>query len=484
MNLFDEERDELRPTSASLREQLVRILEHDIYSQLLAELSVPKSPLQRLLLRHPDDMFPKLDPEDAIIPEEFSISLPLLLWDSSQETSGDSPGRPTILDYLDGEKPGEEEEGEEVVEMEDEAEDFADQGSFEELVLLNGLRVLQYNPHLLRLVQKQDAVTLSQLRKARGTGGLDLKPVEDEFLTLMGNIAEQEGFGMMFRTLLRRSDTDTESIYEMKKMVSEAYRYIRDLLRDVPKLVGEVHRFLPVIAHKGAPFLQRHNAFIRWVYGTTSSEHLRAISRLWELNLLHPMVVTLACRTCKDDEGQPVCQVLSSDLSPDDLSMEPTCSWCDSPVLIRAFYGLDGWVHRWIGSRDRLLAYVVGYLLETEGIVWRSHVQTPMSEHDFHLTTSSGKHLMECKVFRCSAPIKEDHGLKRKVRSAISQLIAHSAEMQVASATLVCYPCPFPKKTVNQWTTFELKRKDVPETAAKVRVIGIDDLPRFLKGIR
>ncbi len=27
-------------------------------------------------------------------------------------------------------------------------------------------------------------------------------------------------------------------------------------------------------------------------------------------------------------------------------------------------------------------------------------------------------------------------------------------------------------------------RKEVLETAAKIRVIGIDDLPRFLKGIR
>jgi hypothetical protein len=482
MNLLDESDDELRPTSASLRVQLISILEHDSYSRLLAELSVPRSPLQRLLLRHPDDLFPKLDPEDAIIPKEFSISLPVLHWDSSQESSDDSPSRPTILDYYDGETP-EVDESEEVVGAEDESEDLSDMGSFEEILLLNALRVLQCNPHLLRLVRKQDAVTLPQVRKALGTRGLDLRPVEDEALTLMGNIAEQEGLGKVFRTLFRRSATDTESIYEMKKMVSEAYEHVRDLLMDVPRLVGELHRFLPVIAQKGAPFLQRHNAFVRWVYGTTSSEHLQAINRLWELNLLHPAVITLACRSCKDDEGQPICQVLSSDMPPGDLGMKPVCSWCGGPVLIQAFYGLDGWVHRWIASQDRLLAYVVAYSLETLGIMWQSHVQTPTSEHDFHLTTSSGNHLIECKVFRCSTPIRNDRGLQRKVRTAISQLITHSAEMQVASATLVCHPCPFTKKTTNQWIALEKERKNLPETAAKVQVIGIDGLPEFLEGI-
>ncbi len=479
MNLFDEGKDRLHPTSASLHDQLARILEHETYSRLLAELSVPRSPLQRLLLRHPDDLFPELDPEDGVIPEEFSISIPLLHWDSTLQSSDDTRRRPSIVDFWDEE--GSDAEGDE--EEEDEAEDLSDPGTMEELMLLQGLRVLQSNPHLLQLVQEQETLTISQVRKALGRGGLDLEPLEDEALTLMGGIAEQEGLGIV-RTLLRRSDTDTESVYEVKKMVSEGYKYIRDLIVDLPKLAGELHRFLPFIAQKGAPFLQQHNAFVRWVYGTTSSDYLEALNALWELDLLPTMIVTLACGTCKDDEDQPVCQVLSSDLPPNDLGMKPVCSWCGGPLHAQGFYGLDKWVHRWIGSRDRLLAYVVGYLLETEGIVWRSHVQTPMSEHDFHLTTSSGEHLMECKVFRCSAPIKEDQGMKRKVRSAIFQLIAHSAEMQVASATLVCYPCPFPKKTVNQWITFELKRKDVPETTAKVRVIGIDDLPGFLKGIR
>ncbi len=475
MNLFDEGTDRLCPTSAGLHDQLARILEHETYSRLLAELSVPRSPLQRLLLRHPDDLFPKLDPEDAVIPEEFSISIPLLHWDSTLLASDDARMRPSIADFWDEE--GSDDEGEE-----EEAEDLSDPGTMEELMLLQGLRLLQSNPHLLQLVQEQETLTISQVRKALGRGGLDLEPLEDEALTLMGGIAEQEGLGMI-RTLLRRSDTDTESVYEIKKMVSEAYRFIRDLIVDLPKLAGELHRFLPVIAQKGAPFLQQHNAFVRWVYGTTSSDYLEALNALWELDLLPAMIVTLSCGTCKDDEDQPVCQVLSSDLSPNDLGMKPACSWCGGPLHVQGFYGLDKWVHTWIASQDRLLAYVVAYLLETEGIPWRSRIQTPKSEHDFHATTLSGDHLIECKVFRCSAPINEDRGLQRKVRDAISQLIAHAAEMQTTSATLVCYPCPFPEKTMDQWIAEGLKRNDTLDTATEVRVVGIDDLPGVLKGL-
>ncbi len=476
MNLFDEEMDRLRPTSDGLHDQLARILENDTYSQLLRELSVPGSPLQRLLLRHPDDLFPKLDPKDAIIPEEFSISIPLLLWESSPEALDDTRSRPTVADLQD--EDGSEAEGEEV---EDEAEDLSDAGSSQELTALIGLRVLQSNPHLLSLAQDQEPVTISQVRKALARDGLDLKPLEDEAATLMGNVVEQEGLGVMIRILLRRSETDTESAYEIKKMVSETFRYFRDLIPGIPRLVGEVHRLLPVLAQKGAPFLQQHNAFVRWVYGMSSSDYLRALNRLWELNLLDTMIVTLACRTCKAEEGQPVCQVLSSDLPPEDLVTELMCGWCGGPLLVQAFYALDGWIPRWIASQDRLLAYVVAYLFEKEGIPWQSRVQTGKSEHDFHATTLSGDHLVECKVFRCSAPINEDRGLQRKVTDAISQLTAHAAEMRTTSATLVCHPCPFSEKTTNQWIAEGLKRNGMLETATKVRVVGIDDLPSVLK---
>ncbi len=43
---------------------------------------------------------------------------------------------------------------------------------------------------------------------------------------------------------------------------------------------------------------------------------------------------------------------------------------------------------------------------------------------------------------------------------------------------------PSSGKPPSQWIASGLKRKDVPETMAKVRVIGIDGLPGFLKGLR
>ncbi len=61
--------------------------------------------------------------------------------------------------------------------------------------------------------------------------------------------------------------------------------------------------------------------------------------------------------------------------------------------------------------------------------------------------------------------------------------MAHSAEMELASATLVCHPCPFPSKTMDRWIAEGLKRNETLDTATEVRVVGIDDLPGVLKGL-
>jgi hypothetical protein len=478
MSLTDEEECGLLSTSASLHQQLLAIVKHDIYAPLFSELAVTGTSLQEFLLRHPDDLFPKLDPENAVIPEEYSISIPLFFWESPQRMGKPIRGRPSILELEGGEEPSA--NGNQAVEAPSEDGSPVD-FSAEELILLNALRVIQHNPHLLHLAQEEEEVTLQQVRKALGRQGVDLKPVRDEVLTLIGNAAEQEGFGAIFHTFLRRSDTETESTYEIKKMINEVYRYLQDFVVDVPRLLGELHRLLPEVAQKGAPFLRRHNAFVHWVYGTSSSKTLQALDVLWELGMLYPMVIILECRTCTDNEGRPIRQVLSSDIPPQSLKPRPVCGWCGKPYLVEAFYGLDGFVSRWIFSQDRLLSYVVGYLLETQQMSWRSHIYTTVSEHDFHVSTAGGNHLIECKVFRCSGPIGKDLGLQRKVRHAISQLVSHSNEIQALSATLVCHPCPFPKKTLDKWAAEELKKNRLHEPIRAVQTMGIDRLPKFLK---
>ena len=483
VDLFNSEDFEMPPASSGLRERLRAMMKHERYSRLLAELAKPHSPIQRLLLRHPDDLLPKLDPEAKLIPPEFSLSIPVLLWESSATERRAGTRRPTLLDYMEEDaseftnESGASDEPDEDLGESDESTDF---GDFQEVVLLNGLHVLQHNPHLLQLAEQSEPVTLPQLRKAMGTTGIDTKPLEDEFLRLMGNIAEDEGMGTIFRTLLVRSESDTESAYETKKMISEMYKYFRDLLGDLPILFGRIYGLLPKLAQKGAPFLRKHNAFVRRVYGMPSSEYLEAVNWLWESELIEPMIITLVCPRCKDTEGASASLVLSSEMSPKDLNSKPSCIWCGAPLKVDGFYGLDGWVQRCIHSQDRLLAYVVGFLLETSGKVRESRVQSPISEHDFHVTTPSGTHLIECKVFSCSAPLKNDPALRRKIRGGVSQLVSHMLETRVNSATLVCFPCPLSARAIDQLITTELKKRKADELREKVRVIGIHDLPRIL----
>lgn len=485
MSLFSEDTNQLLPTSADLRDQVASIMKEEGYCRLFAELTHPKSPLHRLLLRHPDDLFPKLDPEDTLIPPEFSVSVPLLLFEVPRTISEGPPTRPTVQQWLGepttdsgGEKNGD------AADEGNEPKEVFEQGTFEELVLLNGIRILQHNPHLLKLAGGAEPVTLPEVRKALGQEGIDLKPIEDEVLRLMGDVADQEGVGSLFRTLLRRSANDTESAYEMKKMVSEAYQYVRQLLADAPKLIGELHRLVPAIARKGAPFLQAHNSFVAWVYGISPSEYLRALDVLWTLDMLHPMVVTLTCTACVDSVGQPLALVLSSDLSPMDLRARPRCGWCGGPTRLQAFFGLDGWIQKWITTRDGLLAYGVAYLLERSGLSWQSNLHTAQSEHDFHVRIAGRDHLIECKVFQCSAPSKSDPRLEGKVREAISQLIEHMIESQAVSAILICHPNPFPNAALTAWISDELRRNRVASAKGKVSVIGFHGVPEYVQKLQ
>ena len=75
MNPDSPEENNGMPSSVKipLKELIAAFRKNEIYTELFRELAKPKSPLPRLLLRHPEDLFPKLDPEDAVIPEDFSI---------------------------------------------------------------------------------------------------------------------------------------------------------------------------------------------------------------------------------------------------------------------------------------------------------------------------------------------------------------------------------------------------------------------------
>src|SRR3989442_13754742 len=138
------------PSSASLRDQLAAMMKHEQYSRLLRELANPKTPLQKFLLRHPDDLFPRLDPEASLIPPEFSLSIPILLWEGSVRYRGRRK-RPSIVDYMkNGGTPGEAEVSDELSEDNSTPAEESEMGDFQELVLLNGLHVLQNNPQLLR----------------------------------------------------------------------------------------------------------------------------------------------------------------------------------------------------------------------------------------------------------------------------------------------------------------------------------------------
>ena len=72
-SLFGEDDSEMPPPSVGLRVQILAILQHNTYAGLLAELAKGGSPVQKMLLRHPHDLFPMLDPEDAVLPEEYPL---------------------------------------------------------------------------------------------------------------------------------------------------------------------------------------------------------------------------------------------------------------------------------------------------------------------------------------------------------------------------------------------------------------------------
>lgn len=472
------------PPSVGLRGQILAILQHETYSELFAELARGGSPVQKLLLRHPDDLFPRLDPLDAVLPEEYPLSVPLFFWEDPVEFLAGPTARPTLVEFFaDSEADEEESEYEDDVSDNAQVEASYPVDNYEYLVLLNALRVLQHNPHLLRLAQQEEDVTLPQIRKAVGQHGIDFTPLEDEAVRFMESIAEQRGFGTIFRSLLRRSEVDTETAYESKKIMNEMYRVLSDTLVEVPRWIGEVHRLLPELAVRGAPFLSQHNAYAAWVYRGSPEDQLNALDALWDLEVLHPFSVTLICKACRDDEGNPLLQALSSKLPPRRLNLSPTCSLCGDHATVQAMYGLDVQVHRWMASQDGLLTYMVAYLLESNNLAWLGQVHTSVSEHDFHVSTPEGTHLIECKVFRCSAPLGSGL-LKGKIQKALSQLRAHVAEIDAVSGTLVCHPY-LPSED-------PLKGQNHPQTEGeildgeddRIQVMGAEDVPGLVRRLR
>lgn len=473
-SLPGEDDTDLPSPSAGLKDQIRSIMQHDGYVSLLAELARGDSSVGRLLLRHPEDIFPKLDPENMVIPEEFPLSVPLLFWENPVEPVADATVRPSVVEVLgQNESVQRGTEDQEEIQLLVEGDDSNDTDNFGELILLNALRVLQHNPHLLALVQQEENISLPQVRKALGQHPIDLKPLEDEGLQLMEDIAEEQGLGTLFRSLLRRSETDTETVYEAKKMMNELYRVLNDFLPELPKLAGELHRLFPDLATRGAPFLRQHNAFVHRVYGSSSEDHLRALDKLWELGMLRPLFVVLTCVSCRDEEGNPLRQTLSSDLPPSRLAQNPACSWCGEPASVQTMYGVDVWVYRWIVSQDGLLSYVVAYLLEANQTEWRDRVPTATSEHDFHVQTPHGIHVLECKVFRRSAAFEQDRSLREKVKKALAQLRDHVAEVDAISGTLVCHPY-HP----------QFKSQQVEAEGLRLDIVGVEDVPRLVSRLR
>ncbi len=481
---FIDDRMEMPPPSVDLRDQILAIMQHETYARLLTELAKGGSPVQKLLLRHRDDVFPKLDPEGAVLPEEYPLSLPLFFWEDPVESVADSTVRPSIVGILARREIDEEES-----EYEDDASDIAEHeasypaDNFEDLVLLNALRVLQHNPHLLRLAQQEEDVSLPQIRKALGQHGIDFTPLEDEAVRFMESIAEDQGFGMIFRSLLRRSEADTWTTYESKKIMNEMYRILSDILIEIPRWIGEIHRLLPELAVRGAPFLRQHNAYAAWVYGGNPEDYLNALDTLWDLEVLHPLAVTHICKACQDAEGNPLLQVLSSKRRPWRLARSRACSWCGERVSVQAMYGLDLQVHKWIASQDGLLSYVVAYLLEANKLAWLGRVHTNVSEHDFHVPTPEGTHVIECKVFRCSTPL-ESGSLKDKVRVAMTQLRAHMAEIDAISGNLVCHPYLPLEDSLKDWVHPQSKGESLDTEDGRIQVIGIEDVPRLVSRLR
>lgn len=480
---FFEESDEIFPSvKISLKEQITILRKNDISNKLFLELAKPKSPIPDLLLRHPDDLFPKLDPENAVIPEDFSISLCMVFRENFEELTEGEIRRPSITDYLKDGKLFEENES--LVEYEEPVDELTTQENmeFQELVLLNGLRLIQHNPHLLALAQKKEEIILPDIRKALGQKGINYKPIEEEVFQLMERFADDQGIGTIFKILFRRSDTDTETAYEIKKMAKEMYGFIRELLIDVPELAGEIHRMFPnVLNEYGIPFFRKHNIFTFNAYRYKNQEYNKALNFLWELDLLRPVVISLICLNCHDAEGKPIHQVLNSDISPNELDKKIYCSWCKKPIVVEAFYSFDSWLNRVILTEDKLLSYLVAFLLDEYGLEWTHHIYTDSSEHDFHVKTSKGLHLIECKVFRVSGPIEEDKRLQTKVRNGIYQVVKHMEETKANSAFLVCNPCSNNKKELKKWVNEAVKQSKLSINKNKIKIIGQNDLLRAIK---
>ena len=487
MNSNNPEDDNGTPPSVEvpLKEQIAVIRKDESYNQLFRELSKPKSPLSRYLLRHAEDLFPKLDPDDAVIPADYSILFPLLLRENFEEISREEFKRPSITDHMKNNSLFEESES--IVEYEEPSKEItvSEDREFEELIILNGLRLLQHNPHLLELAQQKEDITLPDVKRVIGQKDVDYQPIKDEALHMMERFAEEQGLGDIFKILLRRSDSDTETAYELKKMGKEIYIYLRDILIDAPTFMGEIHRLFPnVINEHGVPFFRKHNNYVNWSYEYTNRDYNKALNFLWELDLLNPVVVSLICLNCHDAEDKPIHQVLNSDIAPKDLDKKVYCSWCKKPMIVQAFYTLDSILNRIILAEDKLLSYLVAYLLDEFGLEWEHRVYTDKSEHDFHVKTSRGLHIIECKVFRVSGPVKDDIRLQQKIRDGINQVVQHIIEIKAESAFLVCYPCPVNRKDLDKLISNIIKQKNLIIDKNRINVVGPDGLNKALERLQ
>ncbi|MHA2100164.1 MAG: hypothetical protein ACW99A_15930 [Candidatus Kariarchaeaceae archaeon] len=478
---YEEEADYFH-SNLSIKEQITAIRENDAFNKFFNELIIPKSPVAALLLRHPDDLFLNLDPDNLVIPPEFSFTIPILYWENYKEIVSEKPNRPSVVDYFKKETTSEEIEDTE----EFEEKSFIEENKLDELLYLLGLKLVQNNPHLLELAQKNEEITLIDVRKAIGQKGIDYTPIKDEFLPVIENIEGKQEIKEISNLILKRSEVETDTTYEIKKVANIFIKsLIDDLVISFSSYAGKFHRgILSTILEHGAPFFRKHNEFTQWSYGFSNQDYQRSLELLWDLELLSPMVINLICQKCKDKEGKPIHQILISDKPPKDLTDKILCGWCSNPLNIQSFYSLDYRLIRLINTNDKLLFYTIAFLLDKYNLDWESNIHSDVSEHDFHVKVHDELRLIECKVFRISGSTEDDINYHTKVQEGISQLIKHMSEVNADSAIFVCYPCRINKEDLDKWIDTAMKKSEVSINKDKINVIGPDNLSSTLKELK
>ena len=177
--------------------------------------------------------------------------------------------------------------------------------------------MVQNNPHLLELAQKNEEITLIDVRKAIGQKGIDYSSIKDEFLPVIENIEGKQEIKEISNLLLKRSEDETDTTYEIKKVANIFIKnLIDDLVISFSSYAGKFHRgILTIILEHGAPFFRKHNEFTQWSYDFPNQDYQKSLELLRDLHLLSPMVINLICQNCNDTEGKPLHQILISDKS-------------------------------------------------------------------------------------------------------------------------------------------------------------------------